>query len=67
MVVILLLLSNDGQSLSVFRQPNFLIPISYATILGGMCTLIGTSTNLVVVDMIWMPDIRVWNVRVGQG
>lgn len=32
----------------------FLIPISYATILGGMCTLIGTSTNLVV----WMPDIR---------
>ena len=26
----------------------FLIPISYATILGGMCTLIGTSTNLVV-------------------
>ncbi len=26
----------------------FLIPLSYATILGGMCTLIGTSTNLVV-------------------
>lgn len=26
----------------------FLIPISYATILGGICTLIGTSTNLVV-------------------
>jgi len=26
----------------------FLIPISYAAILGGMCTLIGTSTNLVV-------------------
>lgn len=25
-----------------------LIPLSYATILGGMCTLIGTSTNLVV-------------------
>ncbi|MFW5761322.1 MAG: SLC13 family permease [Cyclobacteriaceae bacterium] len=23
----------------------FLIPLSYATILGGMCTLIGTSTN----------------------
>ena len=30
----------------------FLIPISYATILGGMCTLIGTSTNLVVDGMI---------------
>ena len=26
----------------------FLIPLSYTTILGGMCTLIGTSTNLVV-------------------
>lgn len=26
----------------------FLIPLSYATILGGCCTLIGTSTNLVV-------------------
>jgi di/tricarboxylate transporter len=26
----------------------FLIPLSYATILGGTCTLIGTSTNLVL-------------------
>ena len=26
----------------------FLIPISYAAILGGMCTLIGTCTNLIV-------------------
>ncbi len=31
------------------RSPSqFLIPLSYASILGGMCTLIGTSTNLVV-------------------
>jgi di/tricarboxylate transporter len=29
----------------------FLIPLSYATILGGMCTLIGTSTNLLVHGM----------------
>lgn len=29
-----------------------LIPLSYATILGGMCTLIGTSTNLVVHGMV---------------
>ncbi|MFI3321226.1 MAG: SLC13 family permease [Rikenellaceae bacterium] len=29
----------------------FLIPLSYATILGGLCTLIGTSTNLVVDGM----------------
>lgn len=28
-----------------------LIPLSFATILGGMCTLIGTSTNLVVHGM----------------
>ncbi|MBQ5827062.1 MAG: SLC13 family permease, partial [Bacteroidaceae bacterium] len=28
-----------------------LIPLSYATIFGGMCTLIGTSTNLVVHGM----------------
>lgn len=30
----------------------FLIPLSYATILGGVCTLIGTSTNLVVDGMV---------------
>ncbi|MBN1925490.1 MAG: SLC13 family permease [Prolixibacteraceae bacterium] len=30
-------------------SPNkFLIPLSYATIFGGVCTLIGTSTNLLV-------------------
>lgn len=30
----------------------FLIPLSYAAILGGMCTLIGTSSNLVVHGLI---------------
>lgn len=29
----------------------FLIPLSYACVLGGCCTLIGTSTNLLVNDM----------------
>jgi di/tricarboxylate transporter len=29
----------------------FLIPLSYATILGGACTLIGTATNLIVDNM----------------
>ena len=29
----------------------FLIPLSYVTIMGGACTLIGTSTNLLVADM----------------
>jgi len=35
----------EKQNLSLSK---FLIPLSYAAILGGMCTLIGTSTNLVV-------------------
>lgn len=30
----------------------FLIPLSYVTILGGVCTLVGTSTNLVVHGMV---------------
>ena len=30
----------------------FLIPLSYATVIGGMCTLIGTTTNLVLHGML---------------
>ena len=33
---------------SHFKSSRFLLPLSYASILGGTCTLIGTSTNLVV-------------------
>jgi di/tricarboxylate transporter len=39
-----------AQSLSLSAK-RFLIPLSYVTILGGACTLIGTSTNLLVSDM----------------
>lgn len=43
----------------------FLIPISYASILGGTCTLIGTSTNILVSNV--AADIGsanpVWNLR----
>jgi di/tricarboxylate transporter len=39
-----------SQSLNVSPK-RFLIPLSYVTILGGACTLIGTSTNLLVNDM----------------
>ncbi len=43
-------------TLSVSRDRNFspskfLIPLSFASILGGMCTAIGTSTNIVVASM----------------
>lgn len=35
------------------RAPSkFLIPLSYATMLGGACTLIGTSSNLIVSGML---------------
>jgi di/tricarboxylate transporter len=37
---------------SLKRSPKcYLIPLSYAAVLGGCCTLIGTSTNLLVNDM----------------
>lgn len=35
-----------------FSPSKFLIPLSYASIFGGTCTLIGTSTNLVVNGML---------------
>lgn len=40
------------------KQPasRFLIPLSYAAILGGTCTLIGTSTNLVVNGLLIAQD-----------
>lgn len=37
---------------SLGRSPkSYLLPLSYACVLGGCCTLIGTSTNLLVNDM----------------
>ncbi len=39
-----------AQSLGLSPK-RFLIPLSYVTIMGGACTLIGTSTNLLVNDM----------------
>ena len=35
-----------------YKPSKYLIPLSYATIFGGACTLIGTSTNLVVDGML---------------
>ena len=41
------MIKNWAEKMNLSPQ-KFLIPLSYATILGGICTLIGTSTNLVV-------------------
>lgn len=40
----------------------FLIPLSYATILGGLCTLVGTSTNMVVNGMMIDAGYRGFNM-----
>ncbi|MEM9825411.1 MAG: SLC13 family permease [Planctomycetota bacterium] len=43
-----------------------LLPISYATILGGMTTLLGTSTNLIVADeFAKLPENMVSGTRLG--
>jgi di/tricarboxylate transporter len=34
-----------------FSPSKFLIPVSYASILAGTCTLLGTSTNIIVSDL----------------
>lgn len=34
-----------------FKPSKFLIPVSYASILAGTCTLIGTSTNIIISDL----------------
>lgn len=41
------LLQDQSKRFSI-QLSSILIPVSYASILGGVCTLIGTSTNLVV-------------------
>lgn len=40
-----------GRNIGISAQ-QLLIPLSFASILGGTCTLIGTSTNLVVVGLL---------------
>ncbi len=48
-----------------FSPSQLLLPLSYAAILGGTCTLIGTSTNLVV-DGLWQsegyPGFRIFDL-----
>jgi len=44
------IIKETAETLSLSAR-RFLIPLSYVAILGGTCTLIGTSTNLLVNDM----------------
>ncbi len=41
-----------------FSPSKLFIPLSYASILGGVCTLIGTSTNIVVAQLLATNDVR---------
>ena len=52
-----------AKNIGVPRQ-QLLIPLSYATILGGTCTLVGTSTNLVVSGLLEKdyPDTESGNI-----
>jgi di/tricarboxylate transporter len=47
-------------------RQQLLIPLSYATILGGTCTLVGTSTNLVVSGLLQddYPDTPAGNIGI---
>ena len=55
-----------GVARSLNQSPKrYLIPLSYVTILGGSCTLIGTSTNLLVNDMArnaGQPGFRIFDI-----
>ena len=48
LVAILLPVIGDWAKRTRFAASRILIPLSFASILGGACTLVGTSTNLVV-------------------
>ncbi|HEV2296315.1 MAG TPA: SLC13 family permease [Tepidisphaeraceae bacterium] len=61
---------NDWCKKAGISPSKLFIPLSYAAILGGMCTLIGTSTNLVVQGMMiaaqrtdpTMPRLGFWTI-----
>ena len=52
LVAMLIPAVTDWARANRFPISKLLIPLSYAAILGGTCTLIGTSTNLVVQGML---------------
>jgi len=54
---------NDWAKKHRIAPSKLMIPLSYASILGGICTLIGTSTNLMVNGML----IRVYETQQAAG
>lgn len=57
LVLMLLPVVNDWAKKFQLPVSKLLIPLSYASVLGGMCTLIGTSTNLIVNGLIIDSDL----------
>mgnify|MGYP006082584751 FL=1 len=50
-VAMMIPLVSDWSKRSGIHASKLMMPLSYAAIVGGLCTVIGTSTNLVVNDM----------------
>ena len=58
-IVAMLMPAIDGFSKRAqIPASKLMLPLSYASILGGVCTLIGTSTNVVVAGMMSHADVR---------
>lgn len=49
-----------------YSPSKYLIPLSYAAILGGVCTLIGTSTNLVIYGLLQEEGIDLGFFEIGK-
>ncbi len=59
MAVPALVRASDERGVSASR---YLLPLSYATILGGSLTLVGTSTNLVAAGLVSSAGLDEWNL-----
>jgi hypothetical protein len=69
-VVMIPIVQKWAKNINISAQ-QLLVPLSFASILGGTCTLIGTSTNLVVVGLLEErypddPDINIGLFDLGQ-
>jgi di/tricarboxylate transporter len=66
LVAIMLPVVSDWARQHRLSVSKLMLPLSYATILGGTCTLIGTSTNLVVSSLLQkttgLPELRMFDL-----